>query len=133
MCGIAGYVGGAPPELLAAMVGALKHRGPDDEGIHVEPGVGLGMTRLAIIDLVTGRQPMSTADTAAWIVFNGEIYNFRALRATLEARGRRFRPRGDTEGILCAYTDYGEGGVGDLPGMFAFAVWGRPGRPPFLP
>src|SRR5207244_11927950 len=87
MCGIAGYVGGAPPELLAAMVRALKHRGPDDEGMHVEPGVGLGMTRLAIIDLVTGRQPMSTADSAAWMVYNGEIYNFRDLQAELERRG----------------------------------------------
>src|SRR3989442_1624102 len=125
MCGIAGYVGGAPPELLAAMVGALKHRGPADEGIHVEPGVGLGMTRLAIIDLVTGRQPMSTADSAAWIVFNGEIYNFRALRATLEARGRRFRTRSDTEVILGGYTEYGEGGVEHLRGMFAFAIWDR--------
>src|SRR5918992_594017 len=102
MCGIAGYVADAPPELLAAMVRSLKHRGPDDDGVHVEPGVGLGMTRLAIIDLATGRQPMATADGAAWIVYNGEIYNFRDLRRDLEARGHRFLTRSDTEVLLAA-------------------------------
>ena len=125
MCGIAGYVGGAPPELLAAMVRALKHRGPDDEGMHVEPGVGLGMTRLAIIDLVTGRQPMSTADNAAWIVYNGEIYNFRDLQAELERRGHVFRTRSDTEVLLAAWEAFGEACVERLRGMFAFALWDR--------
>ncbi len=117
MCGIAGYVGGAPPELLAAMVRALKHR--------VEPGVGLGMTRLAIIDLVTGRQPMSTADSAAWIVYNGEIYNFRDLQAELERRGHVFRTRSDTEVLLAAWEAFGEACVERLRGMFAFALWDR--------
>src|SRR5918996_3745521 len=125
MCGIAGYVGDAPPELLAAMVRALKHRGPDDEGTCVEPGVGLGMTRLAIIDPVTGRQPMATAEAAAWIVFNGEIYNFRDLRTDLEARGHRFRTRSDTEVILAAWQAHGEACVEHLRGMFAFALWDR--------
>jgi asparagine synthase (glutamine-hydrolysing) len=125
MCGIAGHVGGAPPELLAAMVRALKHRGPDDEGIHVEPGVGLGMTRLAIIDLVTGRQPMSTADSAAWIVYNGEIYNFRDLRAELERRGHVFQTRSDTEVLLAAWEAFGEACVERFQGMFAFALWDR--------
>ena len=83
MCGIAGYVGGAPPELLPAMVKSLAHRGPDDSGIHVDGEAGLGMTRLAIIDLVSGRQPMASDDGEVWLVFNGEIYNYRALRAEL--------------------------------------------------
>ena len=77
MCGIAGHVGSTRPELLPAMLGLLKHRGPDDSGIHASGDVGLGMTRLAIIDLVTGRQPMSDDSGRYWIVFNGEIYNFR--------------------------------------------------------
>src|SRR2546422_5327546 len=75
MCGIAGHVGPTARELLPAMLGLLKHRGPDDSGIHVSADVGLGMTRLAIIDLVTGQQPMSDPTGRYWIVFNGEIYN----------------------------------------------------------
>jgi asparagine synthase (glutamine-hydrolysing) len=125
MCGIAGYVGPAPAELLPVMVRTLGHRGPDDEGIHVEAGVGLGMTRLAIIDLTTGRQPMSTADGAAWIVFNGEIYNFRDLRVELEAQGSVFRTRSDTEVILESYRVWGDACVERLRGMFAFALWDR--------
>jgi len=123
MCGIAGHVGPTARELLPAMLGLLKHRGPDDSGIHAAGDVGLGMTRLAIIDLVTGRQPMSDATGRYWIVFNGEIYNFRQLRAELEAGGRRFRTRSDTEVILHAYAVYGEACVERLAGMFAFAIW----------
>src|SRR5436309_2406672 len=123
MCGIAGHVGPTARELLPAMLGLLKHRGPDDSGIHAAGDVGLGMTRLAIIDLVTGRQPMSDATGRYWIVFNGEIYNFRQLRAELEAGGRRFRPRSDTEVILHAYAVYGEACVARLAGMCAFAIW----------
>ncbi|MBI4636027.1 MAG: asparagine synthase (glutamine-hydrolyzing) [Candidatus Rokubacteria bacterium] len=128
MCGIAGYLGTPPPGLLPAMVRVLKHRGPDDEGVHVAPGVGLGMTRLAIIDLETGRQPMSSEDGSLAIVFNGEIYNFRQLRAELESRGRRFRTRSDTEVILGAYAEWGDGCVEHLRGMFAFALWDGPRR-----
>jgi len=73
MCGIAGWVGSAPPDLLPAMLRQLKHRGPDGEGSRLEPGAALGMTRLAIIDLVTGAQPMANEDASLWIVFNGEI------------------------------------------------------------
>ncbi len=80
MCGIAGYVGALKPDLLPQMIHALKHRGPDDEGFHVETGVGLEMARLAIIDLVTGRRPMASAGGAFTRVFNGEIYNFREPR-----------------------------------------------------
>jgi asparagine synthase (glutamine-hydrolysing) len=128
MCGIAGYAGPAPAGLLPMMVRALGHRGPDDEGVHVEDEVGLGMTRLAIIDLVTGRQPMATADKTAWIVFNGEIYNFRELRAELEARGSVFNTSSDTEVILEAYRTWGDACVERLRGMFAFALWDRERR-----
>jgi len=132
MCGIAGWVGEAPPELLPRMLDVLRHRGPDDSGLHTEPGVALGMTRLAIIDLVTGRQPMSDADERYWIVFNGEIYNFRQLRAELEARGRRFRTQSDTEVIVQAYATFGAACVERLRGMFAFALWDRARRSLFL-
>ena len=125
MCGIAGYVGKTSPEALAAMLPLLKHRGPDGEGLHVEPGVGLGMTRLAIIDAIGGGQPMTNEDESVWLVFNGEIYNFRELRPVLEARGYRFRTRSDSEVLLRAYEAYGDACVEHLRGMFAFAVWDR--------
>src|SRR5437867_9847825 len=132
MCGIAGHVGPTARELMPAMLGLLKHRGPDDSGIHSEADVGRGMTRLAIIDLVTGQQPMSDPTGRYWIVFNGEIYNFRQLRAALEADGRRFRTRSDTEVILGAYAEYGEACVERLSGMFAFAIWDGAERRLFL-
>src|SRR3989449_2972501 len=132
MCGIAGHVGPTARELMPAMLGLLKHRGPDDSGIHSSADVGLGMTRLAIIDLVTGQQPMSDPTGRYWIVFNGEIYNFRQLRAALEADGRRFRTRSDTEVILHAYAAYGEACVERLSGMFAFAIWDGAERRLFL-
>ena len=132
MCGIVGHVGATSPGLLPAMLGLLKHRGPDDSGIRVEGDVGLGMTRLAIIDLVTGRQPMSDAGGRYWIVFNGEIYNFRQLRAELMTAGRRFRTWSDTEVILHAYAVHGEACVERLAGMFAFAIWDDAERRLFL-
>jgi asparagine synthase (glutamine-hydrolysing) len=125
MCGIAGYVGEGRPETLAAMLPLLKHRGPDDEGMHVEPGVGLGMTRLAIIDVASGRQPMASEDESVRLVCNGEIYNFRELRSELERGGHRFRTRSDTEVLLRAYEAFGDGCVERLRGMFAFALWDR--------
>jgi asparagine synthase (glutamine-hydrolysing) len=133
MCGIAGIVGGTPASpVLEAMLAALEHRGPDDRGAHVGDGVALGMTRLSIIDLVTGRQPMSSDDGAATIVFNGEIYNFRAIRAELEAGGARFRTQSDTEVILRAWEAEGARCVHRLRGMFAFAVWDARRRQLFL-
>ena len=123
MCGIAGWVGTAPPELLPAMLRQLKHRGPDGDGVHLAAGAALGMTRLAIIDLVTGRQPMANEDASLWIVFNGEIYNYRELRPALEARGHRFRTRSDTEVIVHAFEEWGDECVERLRGMFAFAIW----------
>jgi asparagine synthase (glutamine-hydrolysing) len=124
MCGIAGIVGGTPARrVLEAMLSALEHRGPDDRGVHVEDGAALGMTRLSVIDLVSGHQPMSSDDGAATIVFNGEIYNFRAVRAELQARGQRFDTQSDTEVILRAWQIDGERCVERLRGMFAFAIW----------
>jgi asparagine synthase (glutamine-hydrolysing) len=133
MCGIAGIVGGAPARpTLEAMLAALEHRGPDDRGVHLGDGVALGMTRLAIIDLVTGRQPMSSEDGATTIVYNGEIYNFRALRAEFQARGHRFRTQSDTEVILAAWQTDGARCVERLRGMFALAIWDAYRRVLFL-
>jgi asparagine synthase (glutamine-hydrolysing) len=124
MCGIAGYVTeGAGPQPLAAMLRVLEHRGPDDTGHWSRDGAALGMTRLAIIDLVTGRQPMTTEDGAAGLVFNGEIYNFRELRSAVQAGGVRFSTTSDTEVLLRLWERDGEACVHALRGMFAFAVW----------
>ncbi|MFB3816909.1 MAG: asparagine synthase (glutamine-hydrolyzing) [Candidatus Methylomirabilales bacterium] len=128
MCGIAGQVGRPAPSALPDMLHLLRHRGPDDEGVHEEPGLSLGMHRLAIIDLQGGRQPMANEDGSLWIVFNGEIYNHRELRPALEAEGHDFRTRSDTEVILHAYKQRGEACVDALRGMFAFAIWDRPRR-----
>jgi len=133
MCGIAGIVGGAPErDTLDAMLASLEHRGPDDRGAFAGDGVALGMTRLSIIDLVTGQQPMSSDDGAVRIVFNGEIYNFRAVRVELQARGHRFRTQSDTEVILRAWEADGERCVERLRGMFAFAIWDARRRRLFL-
>jgi asparagine synthase (glutamine-hydrolysing) len=127
MCGIAGWVGDGDGgrAVLDAMLRALEHRGPDDTGRSLDGEAALGMTRLSIIDLVTGRQPMTSEDGAATLVFNGEIYNFRDLREELSARGRRFVTRSDTEVLLRAWEAWGEACVDRLRGMFAFAVWDR--------
>ncbi|MFQ5960361.1 MAG: asparagine synthase (glutamine-hydrolyzing), partial [Candidatus Methylomirabilales bacterium] len=132
MCGIAGYVGPEAPGLLPAMLRVLKHRGPDDMGSHEESGVGIGMTRLAIIDLAGGRQPMTNEDGSLWIVFNGEIYNYRELRRDLEAKGHRFRSQSDTEVILHLFEEEGERCVDHLRGMFAFVIWDTRRRRLFL-
>ena len=124
MCGIAGWVGGGRNDgVMDAMLAVLDHRGPDDRGAHTDGDAALGMTRLAIIDLVTGRQPMTTGDGRGALVFNGEIYNYRALRSELTALGHRFHTRSDTEVILRAWEAYGDACVDHLRGMFAFALW----------
>jgi len=107
------------------MLATLKHRGPDDTRGWEDPGVALGATRLAIIDLVTGQQPMTSADGRYTLVFNGEIYNYRALRRDLESAGHRFRTRSDTEVLLHTLAIRGLAGVEALRGMFAFACWDR--------
>src|SRR5271166_4565479 len=128
MCGIAGVLksGGnaqVDEDILRRMCAAMVHRGPDDEGIYTERGVGLGMRRLSIIDLATGHQPISNEDGTVWIVFNGEIYNHAVLREGLIARGHRFRSHSDTETIVHLYEEYGRECVKELRGMFAFAIW----------
>ncbi len=90
MCGIVGFAGSGSGELLATMLGQLAHRGPDDSGVFVDAGIGLGMTRFAIFDLAGGRQPMMNEDSSLQSVFNGEIYNHRELRPGLEKRGHVF-------------------------------------------
>jgi asparagine synthase (glutamine-hydrolysing) len=101
----------------------MVHRGPDDEGLFIGGNVGLAHRRLSIVDLSGGHQPMASADETAWITYNGEIYNFRELRARLEADGYAFRTKSDTEVILHAYDAFGEACVEHLRGMFAFAIW----------
>jgi asparagine synthase (glutamine-hydrolysing) len=105
------------------MCQTLFHRGPDDEGIHVEGPVGIGMRRLSIIDLAGGHQPISNEDGTVWVVFNGEIYNYRDLRPGLEARGHRFQTNSDTEAIVHLYEEHGVEFVHHLRGMFAIALW----------
>jgi asparagine synthase (glutamine-hydrolysing) len=127
MCGIAGIIrwDGAPVARaeLRAMCGAMTHRGPDDEGLYLNSGVGLGMRRLSIIDLEGGHQPVPNEDRSVWVVFNGEIYNYRALRRDLERRGHVFSTDSDTETIVHLYEDYGPQCVDRLRGMFAIAIW----------
>ena len=127
MCGIAGlaFVGAdaPPPDALAReMCDAIAHRGPDDEGIKAFDGVVLGMRRLAIIDLNTGDQPIHNEDETVWVVYNGEIYNYRELRAELVERGHVFTTATDTECIVHAYEEYGLDFADRLDGMFAFAL-----------
>src|SRR6266702_3550330 len=127
MCGITGIVrsDGAriDRELLARMNAAIRHRGPDDDGFYFSDGVGLAMRRLAIIDLASGQQPIHNQDRTAWIVFNGEIYNYRELREKLEKLGDTFYTNSDTEAIIHAYDRYGADCPKHLRGMFAFAIW----------
>ena len=110
-------------ELLHAMCQAIVHRGPDDEGIYLGGNAGLGMRRLKVIDLVGGHQPMCNEDESLWIVFNGEIYNYRDLRRDLEERGHFFKTVSDTETILHLYEEKGVDCLGELRGMFALAIW----------
>jgi asparagine synthase (glutamine-hydrolysing) len=105
------------------MCAAIRHRGPDDDGFYVSGTVGLGMRRLAIIDLKNGQQPIHNQDRTAWIVFNGEIYNYQELRDKLEKLGHTFYTNSDTEAIIHAYDRYGADCPKHLRGMFAFAIW----------
>jgi asparagine synthase (glutamine-hydrolysing) len=129
MCGIAGIVAlgaaAAPParEALLAMAGALEHRGPDEFGLYRDEHAGLAHARLSIIDLATGQQPMSDEAESAWIVFNGEVFNYLELRAELAALGYRFRTRSDTEVIVQAYRAWGEHAFARMNGQWALALW----------
>ena len=129
MCGICGisYSDHQIPEknILEAMTKAILHRGPDSDGFHSESGIGLGVRRLAIIDVQGGDQPISNEDESLWIVFNGESHNFPDLYADLIKRGHEFRTRSDTECILHLYEEYGDECVTHLRGQAAFALWDR--------
>jgi asparagine synthase (glutamine-hydrolysing) len=131
MCGIAGYAGwarsaDASTTDLRVMCGAIRHRGPDDEGHFVAPGVALGMRRLSIIDVAGGHQPMGNEDGSIQIVFNGEIYTHHELRRELAAAGHRFRTHSDTETIVHGYEEWGDGVCERLRGMFGLAIWDAP-------
>ncbi|HKO63283.1 MAG TPA: asparagine synthase (glutamine-hydrolyzing) [Pyrinomonadaceae bacterium] len=136
MCGITGIVraDGAPVDrdLLQRMNETVRHRGPDDDGFYFSNGVGLAMRRLSIIDLATGHQPIHNRDRTAWIVFNGEIYNYRELRKQLEKLGHKFYTDSDTEAIVAAYDAFGSDCPKYLRGMFAFAIWDDRNKSLFL-
>jgi asparagine synthase (glutamine-hydrolysing) len=123
MCGIAGVAGRCEAGAVEKIATQLGRRGPDDAGVVTRPGVALAHRRLSIIDLETGHQPMSNEEETLWIVFNGEIYNYRALRSELERAGRRFRTKSDTEVILRLYKEHPEDFASRLRGIFAFAIW----------
>jgi asparagine synthase (glutamine-hydrolysing) len=131
MCGIAGFadITGTAGNLIAdrarvkAMCDVMRHRGPDDDGFFVEPSVALGMRRLSIIDIATGHQPIHNEDETVWVVFNGEIYNYRELRDALEQAGHRFYTSSDTETIVHGYEQWGEAVFSKLRGMFGIAIW----------
>ncbi len=127
MCGICGVIGiqrsELAEEITRRMMGALTHRGPDEDGLLIAPSAALGMRRLSIIDLPGGHQPVFNETGNVAVVFNGEIYNFPQLRKTLEARGHAFRTHSDTEVIVHAYEEWGEQCLRDLRGMFAIAIW----------
>jgi len=127
MCGIAGIARAAraPVErdVLERMCAAQQHRGPDARGLHLDDGVGLGIQRLRVVDLVTGDQPIHNEDRSVTVVLNGEIYNFRELRRRLRANGHRLETEGDTEVIVHLYEELGPDCVRELQGMFAFALW----------
>ncbi len=137
MCGIVGIVykdRSRPVEehVLTAMRDLLVHRGPDDAGLYIDGHAGLGHRRLSIIDISSGHQPMTNEDGTLWIVFNGEIYNFMALREFLLSKGHSFRTKSDTEVILHLYEEKGENCVNDLNGIFAFAIWDTKHKSLFL-
>src|SRR5437588_1759145 len=128
MCGICGQLNFArsepvEPDIVRHMTNSIAHRGPDDEGYFFSGPLGLGFRRLSIIDLAGGHQPMSDAEETIWVIFNGEIYNFKELRAELEKRGHHFRTRCDTEVIVHGYKEWGTDVLSHLNGMFGVAIW----------
>jgi len=128
MCGICGIYNFNKEDCvsrdeIASMNSVLRHRGPDEEGLYAVKNIGMGASRLKIIDLNTGKQPVHNEDNSIWVVFNGEIYNYKDLREILEKKGHKFYTRSDTETIVHAYEEYGEDCVLRFDGMFAFAIW----------
>jgi asparagine synthase (glutamine-hydrolysing) len=128
MCGICGtfaFDGECPvaEAVIRSMTSTLRHRGPDDEGVYVAPGIGLGHRRLSIIDVAGGHQPITNEDGSVWVLLNGEIYNYSELRCELTRRGHRFSTCSDTESIVHLYEEVGENCFERLRGMFAIAIW----------
>ena len=136
MCGIAGFYdtqlildAAARAAILGRMCDVIKHRGPDDQGMMItSEGVALGMRRLSIIDLAGGHQPMSDSEETVWIIFNGEIYNYKELRAELQGKGHQFRTNSDTEVIIHGYKEWGTDVFNHLNGMFGLAIWDVPNQ-----
>jgi asparagine synthase (glutamine-hydrolysing) len=131
MCGIAGQYNfqrrePVDRETIVRMARSIAHRGPDDEGYFISSPVGLGFRRLSIIDLAGGHQPMSDAERTVWLIFNGEIYNYRELRAELQGKGHQFRTNSDTEVIIHGYKEWGTNVFNRLNGMFGLAIWDVP-------
>ncbi len=110
-------------ERLSRMVSAIRHRGPDDEGYFVAPGIGLGHARLSIIDVKGGKQPIHNEDQSIWICYNGEVFNYIELREDLEKRGHSFYTSTDTEVIVHLYEEFGDDFVHQLNGQFAISLW----------
>src|SRR5208283_2463097 len=127
MCGLAGIFGAdVDAGLLRRMTAALSHRGPDGDGFHIEPGLGFGHRRLAIVDIAGGVQPMDNEDASVVVIFNGQIYNFQELWPELQALGHVFRSdHSDTEVILHAWESWGPDCLQRFSGMFALALWDR--------
>jgi asparagine synthase (glutamine-hydrolysing) len=128
VCGVAGkvHIRDAPDEtMLRRMAATLAHRGPDDEGILVSGSAGLASSRLSIIDLAGGHQPLANGDETVWTVFNGEIYNYRQLRRTPRDKGHTFRSESDMEVIVHLYEECGDDFVKCLTRMFGLAIWDR--------
>src|SRR5215475_4680334 len=128
MCGICGQFnyGNQAPVVrsdLEAMTRTIAHRGPDDDGHLIAGPLGLGFRRLSIIDLAGGHQPMSDAEETVWVIFNGEIYNFRELRTELQNKGHQFRTNSDTEVIIHGYKEWNTEVFNRLNGMFGLAIW----------
>ena len=123
MCGIAGVYGLGDKELVKRMCNKLVHRGPDEKGYYIDKNISLGMQRLSIIDLESGKQPIFNEDGSIIVIFNGEIYNFYDLRGELERKGHSFYTKSDTEVIVHAYEEYNIDFVHKLDGMFAIALW----------
>ena len=133
MCGIAGVINyyekrSVSKRLLQNMVSKLEHRGPDDVGYYLKGPAGLGMRRLSVIDVETGNQPLSNENNTVWVVFNGEIYNYKELRQELEKNGHTFKTNADTEVLVHLYEDMGRELVTRLNGMFSFALWDTKSR-----
>lgn len=129
MCGICGIITCEPNRIEASVIQqmcqTLLHRGPDDDGLYVDSQAALAMRRLSVIDLVTGQQPVSNEDGSIWLVFNGEIYNYRQLRAELRQQGHIFVSESDSEVVVHAYEAFGEAFLNRLNGMFAIAIWDK--------